>query len=228
MTTRATCSFDGCGRRTVARGLCDPHYKQARYGLSPLSLKEITPRYPPRTTCGFSECDRPVKSVGLCDTHRRQASHGVALRPIRAWNTSEVFWSKVQKSGECWMWTGKQNGHGYGIGRGGGSHRQSWIMANGPIPNGLYVLHHCDTPLCVRPDHLFLGTKGDNNRDCKQKGRNAHGEKNGQAVLTENDVIDIRTLRALGARQSSLAEAFGVARSNIGLIVSRQRWAHAP
>lgn len=225
MTMCAACSFDGCGRPRRANGLCNAHYKQAKRGAV---LKKPMPRYPPGTKCGFVGCGRPVKSSGLCDTHSKQARDGVALRPIRAWNTSDVFWSKVQMGDGCWMWTGKQIGNGYGDGRRGSAHRQSWVMANGPIPRGMCVLHRCDVPLCVRPDHLFLGTRGDNNRDCKQKGRNARGEKNGQALLTESDVIDIRSLAAMGAKRSSLAAAFDVTKSTIGMVVTRKHWAHVP
>lgn len=101
-------------------------------------------------------------------------SHACALksqeRPIE-----ERFWEKVKKTSECWLWTAAVDRKGYGrIGLGPdllGAHRYSWELAYGPIPDGMAVLHHCDNPLCVRPEHLWLGTIADNNRDMIKKGR---------------------------------------------------------
>lgn len=74
----------------------------------------------------------------------------------------------------CWLWTGAMQ-HAYGKFRINmrdvRAHRVSWEMHIGPIPDGLEVCHHCDTPLCVNPDHLFIGTHYDNMTDCKQKRR---------------------------------------------------------
>ena len=87
------------------------------------------------------------------------------------------FWPRVKKSDGCWLWVGgKGNGYGYvwHDNRTKRAHRVSWEMAYGPIPLGLFVCHKCDTPLCVRPDHLFLGTAKDNIEDCFIKGRLVH------------------------------------------------------
>jgi len=79
--------------------------------------------------------------------------------------------------GPCWVWLGYKNPKGYGqinLGRPRKLrlvHCLSWELAYGPLPVGLCVLHHCDTPACVRPDHLFLGTRVDNNADMRAKGR---------------------------------------------------------
>src|ERR1035437_4371398 len=91
----------------------------------------------------------------------------------------ERFWPKVKKSflkDGCWPWQAGCDSKGYGsfslIGRTiVGAHVASWIIYFGPIPKGMCVLHKCDNPPCVRPDHLFLGTKGDNIRDMDDKGR---------------------------------------------------------
>src|SRR5262245_50376469 len=92
------------------------------------------------------------------------------------------FWAKVNKTDGCWLWTAQVNNKGYGRfyyypktethRRSWGiyAHRLSWMLANGEIPEGMNVLHRCDTPACVNPEHLFLGTQADNMHDCKIKG----------------------------------------------------------
>src|SRR4030095_15726266 len=87
------------------------------------------------------------------------------------------FWANVQKTETCWTWIGSLHSAGYGIinrrrDTAIRAHRVSYEMAFGPIPEGLHVLHHCDNPPCVRPDHLFLGTAVDNVNDMMAKGRN--------------------------------------------------------
>jgi hypothetical protein len=91
----------------------------------------------------------------------------------------ERFWEKVRKSDQCWEWIASKTRNGYGFFHRGGrvdrkpirAHRLSWELHNGPIPDGLWVLHKCDNPCCVRPDHLFIGTRSDNMKDCAAKGR---------------------------------------------------------
>lgn len=89
----------------------------------------------------------------------------------------ERFWEKVDKTGDCWEWTGFKNRQGYGqfqvsTKNGQPAHRVSFELANGKIPDGMHVCHKCDNPPCVRPDHLFLGTPSDNMKDMVKKGRN--------------------------------------------------------
>lgn len=90
-------------------------------------------------------------------------------------NTSESFWARVDRTGECWLFLGATTRNGYGTlswnGRLVYAHRLAWTLTNGPIPEGLRVLHSCDNPPCVR--HLFLGTAADNSRDMVAKGRMA-------------------------------------------------------
>lgn len=90
------------------------------------------------------------------------------LLPDALATLAESFWTKVQRGDDCWPYGA---GAGYGKFRGMPAHRAAWILTNGRVPPGLFVLHHCDNPPCVRPDHLFLGTQTDNMRDASQKGR---------------------------------------------------------
>jgi hypothetical protein len=90
---------------------------------------------------------------------------------------AERFWRYVERSTGCWLWIGCRQRPGYGrIGREGGkgtryAHHVSWELHYGPIPEGQQVLHRCDNPPCVRPDHLFLGSQLENVRDMWDKGR---------------------------------------------------------
>lgn len=87
------------------------------------------------------------------------------------------FWDKVDKSGDCWLWTAGITAGKYGIisisGKRHYAHRVSWELVNGPVPEGLFVLHKCDVRRCVRPDHLFIGTHDDNMADMMAKGRHS-------------------------------------------------------
>lgn len=91
------------------------------------------------------------------------------------------FWAKVNKTNGCWLWTGSRKNTGYGQWvmekKNYLAHRYSWQIHNGDIPAGLCVCHKCDMPLCVNPDHLFLGTQAENMRDMKLKGRSQTGPR---------------------------------------------------
>jgi len=154
---------------------------------------------------------------------------------------AERFWTHVDKTGDCWLWTGATNNQGYGqVGADNHktilAHRASWMMAYGTIKDGLCVCHHCDTPACVNPAHLFLGTYSENAKDMYAKGRgwlSRHrdalpaGEAHHNARLTEMQVREIRRLYALDAvSQGELSRRFGVARTSIRNIVTGEGWKH--
>jgi hypothetical protein len=94
---------------------------------------------------------------------------------------SDRFWAKVNKTDGCWIWTAAKQPLGYGsLGptyQERRAHRFSWLLANGPIPEGAWVLHRCDNPSCVRPDHLFLGDSRANVLDMHAKGRDRNGNE---------------------------------------------------
>lgn len=139
------------------------------------------------------------------------------------------FWSKVTPAGEadeCMLWRGSCNAHGYGQFNLTGNRpvlasRHAYTLAVGPIPDGLDVLHRCDTPPCVRPDHLFLGTHLDNMRDMDLKGRRV----NAGAKLTIEQVQAIRAIGPYTAeRRREVAKRFGISVSNLNRILQRKAW----
>lgn len=129
-------------------------------------------------------------------------------------------------AGGCWMWTGTVS-NGYGAIKDRGktlkASRVSWELHRGPIPNGLFVCHACDVPLCVNPNHLFLGTCQDNIDDRTRKGRGPRqdGARNHQAKLTAEKVLAIR--EATGTHKQ-IAARFGICRQNVGLIRNMKTW----
>jgi len=148
------------------------------------------------------------------------------------------FWPKVEKTPTCWNWTAFKDKNGYGqIGSGDRSkheysHRVSYVLAYGEIPKGMHVLHKCDNPSCVRPDHLFLGTHVDNMQDMTKKGRGKQiaagrkGETNGNHRLTTDQVVEIKKGLAKGESQREMARKFGVSKTLIYYIKLGKTWAH--
>jgi hypothetical protein len=148
------------------------------------------------------------------------------------------FWSKVDKRSqdECWPWKASANSGGYGAikvnGKAEKAHRVSWKIHNGSIPyhdsaHGMCVLHKCDNPGCVNPNHLFLGTNADNMKDMVLKGRSADksGEKNENVKLTASQVREIRRRhKECGVFHRVLAAEYGVSRVQIGRIVCGESW----
>lgn len=122
-------------------------------------------------------------------------------------------------AGDCLIWTGRQHPKGYGVAAGGElAHRAAWRARNGPIPAGLCVCHRCDVRLCIRPDHLFVGTIGDNNRDAVAKGRDAHSEGQRGAKITFAQAEEIRAAKRAGTSDRELARRFGIDLATIGRI----------
>ena len=152
------------------------------------------------------------------------------------------FWNKVSKGGkdECWEWTaGKRHG-GYGQFKLNNkmqvAHRLSWMWANNKdVPVGMLICHHCDNPSCVNPDHLFLGTNADNNRDCWSKGRNSNkGIDHSQSKFTEEQIILIKRHIAEADFEYGDKTAFckfwapkiGVSWQAISGVLYNNRWSH--
>ncbi len=135
------------------------------------------------------------------------------------------FWRWVNKSGDCWPWTGALDRDGYGIFSYGGRTYRASIVAlqlddRKPL-KGMYACHRCDNPTCVRPDHLYPGTPAQNTADAIARGRIKVGSKHYAAKLTENAVRDIRS-SALG--DAEMASRYGVSKAAISMARSRKTW----
>ena len=155
---------------------------------------------------------------------------------------SERFWSKVEQIPfhECWEWNACRSrfGHGFvgipGKKTNGLAHRLSWELSVGPIPEGLCVLHRCDNPGCVRPDHLFLGTQADNMKDKAAKGRcgdnSRHHVPRGaghcRSKVSEAQVSKMREARSGGAKLSELSARYSLSEATVSRICRRGSWKH--
>lgn len=147
---------------------------------------------------------------------------------------------RVPEAG-CWLFTGALNESGYGIvgkgSRGAGvdrAHRITYQHYVGPIPDSLFVCHHCDVPSCCNPEHLFIGTNDENMRDCRAKGRDAKPPKNPHVVgevhpghkLIAAQVLEMRALRAKGHTLRSLADRYGIGDPTVHRITTGKSWKH--
>ncbi len=152
------------------------------------------------------------------------------------------FWARVDKNGpehptlgRCWVWRGQACERGYGRlrvnGMTTGAHRYSYILSGGSVPNSLWVLHHCDNPRCVNPEHLFVGDCKANVDDKVAKDRQYRpsGELNVWAILTEEQVREIRRRYKAKCRvngERALAREFNVCNGTIYCITSGRSWGH--
>lgn len=144
------------------------------------------------------------------------------------------FWSKVEKTDNCWNWhwiVGGGGGGKYGIMKINKkpyyAHRLSYEINIGEIPKGLLVCHHCDNPPCTNPEHLFLGTHEDNARDKVKKKRSLTGERNPIAKLNDEKVFKIRELYSTKIfTQTKLAKIFNVSQHIIWRVVRKKSWVH--
>lgn len=153
--------------------------------------------------------------------------------------TSDRFWSKVEKTTGCWNWIAGLFDNGYGLFRSGNrlvrAHRFAWELANGAIPPGMQVNHHCDNKRCVNPEHLYVGDQKQNRADAVRRHRTATGLKNGMythpesrrtgelhvhSKLTDRQRDTIREEYASGcANMRQLGKRYGVAKQTIWHVV---------
>jgi hypothetical protein len=164
----------------------------------------------------------------------------IQTRPKKTRALKERFWGLVNKNGpviradlgRCWIWIGQPNRWGYGVFAVNRrsrtvAHRVAWTLTHGTIADDLFALHKCDNRLCVRPDHLFIGTQADNAADMKSKDRQARGSRVGGAKLTESTVRQIRAhVKDHPDEFEAAARELGVHPDTIKLVVRRKTWRH--
>lgn len=146
--------------------------------------------------------------------------------------TAESLFARCDRSqgpDSCWIWKGRVSRR-YGVISIGDhpvrAHRAAWLLTRGEIPARLVVCHRCDQPLCCNPDHLWLGTVLDNNRDCRAKGRHSHGDRHPDAKLSEDQVMEIRRLMLTDTPRRQIAERFGTSIHNVYRIAGGYSWKH--
>lgn len=131
----------------------------------------------------------------------------------------ERFWEKVDKSGECWLWTAAMLKTGYGSirvnGKGERAHRVAYELEIGPIPHGMLLRHSCDNPKCVNPAHLIVGTKRENTQDALDRGQHLTGERDPKCKLSKDAVLTIRIAANNGVPGAFLAKQFGISESHV-------------
>jgi hypothetical protein len=189
--------------------------------------------------CAFDGCDRDAVSRSYCDKHYRRVLkrgdvNNYGSRKVDDGNAIERFHQKyeIDESG-CWLWTGGTRPNSKGMlyprhwtdnHESIGAHRFSFELLRGAIPKGMYVCHKCDTPLCVNPDHLFIGTHHDNMRDMVEKKRSYMGRgenKKGLAKLTNQQAEQIK---AMQLPQSKIAALFFVSQTTISRIKRKESY----
>jgi hypothetical protein len=140
------------------------------------------------------------------------------------------FWAKIEKTDTCWLWRGTLSNKGYGETRFNGrfalAHRVSFEIHRFPVPKGLGVLHLCDTPACVNPEHLEIGTHAANMADCANKKRNAFGARQGSAKLTDESVREARLMRQKGFTYAEIGNHFNITRHAISCAIRGKTWKH--
>lgn len=142
-------------------------------------------------------------------------------------------WMAEPMSG-CWLWTAQVDRDGYGRVRihdsrrwlAARSHRAAWLIYRGPISAGKFVLHACDNPSCVNPDHLTLGTHRDNMSEMRSRNRQAVGDRVAISRLTSRQVREIRRRLATLERHATIAQDFGVTHRTISDIHLGRTWRH--
>lgn len=187
--------------------------------------------------CSVENCENQSLIKGMCNKHylrfRRFGSTD------DNWRTHAPLWQrflrKIDKTEDCWVWLGNKSRSGYGSIQEGGkgsrtvaAHRLSYEMHKGPIPDGLVVMHSCDNPACVNPDHLSLGTFKDNTADMIAKGRKRtvapKGTGNGKAKLNEQLVKYIR--QNPHKSHAALGNELGLSPNCIRGVRTGRTWSH--
>lgn len=172
--------------------------------------------------CSVEGCSAKVYAKGMCKLHyKRQWRNGSphVSRPCLHLPVEQKFWLYVSKKEGCWEWGGYKDKDGYGKLRVGktnrSAHRISWELHHGEIPPSLFVLHKCNNPSCVRPDHLYVGDQFDNMRDRTVSGNAPRGESHPNCKFSSEVVSAVRSA---GGTYRQISRIFGISESQVGNI----------
>ncbi len=193
--------------------------------------------------CQVKGCDRLIGkkvSLGYCSKHyQRYKKHGDPhksdWRKLKGSNLEEKLrFNSIEDENGCWIWQGARFSNKYGcinVGkrRNRLTHRLAYELWNGEVSSDLFVCHHCDQPLCVNPNHLFLGTDQDNMNDKVKKGRGncGRGENQGSSILTEKEVQQIKYFCLVKEMsQRKIARLYKVSPQGINDIIKGINWKH--
>jgi hypothetical protein len=226
---------DGCEETPIRKSLCNKHHLQARKTgrAGDLELPELMKK------CSHDGCDAGAVAHGLCNKHylRFWATGTDSPGPRAQMPLLDGFWKYVDKQypDECWEWYGDALPSGYGRIQSGGkgskmclAHRLSYTIHHGEIPDGFYVIHSCDNPGCVNPNHLSAGRPIDNTYDMIHKGRHRYGVKYSEdahnAQLTEEIVREIK--RNPKKTHAELARQFNVSTGAVRNVRLGLTWSH--
>ena len=144
----------------------------------------------------------------------------------------DYFWSRLEKSTNCWLYQGFLDKSGYGYhnfcNKKWKAHRQAYFLTHGEFDSNFDVCHTCDNPPCCNPDHLWLGKAYDNIHDMLNKGRHPGvvGERNPRAILTNEIVLQIKQLKKEGLRNRDIANRLNVDQYRVSDIVTGRSWTH--
>jgi len=190
-------------------------------------------------TCVYPDCGKEVASWGYCQKHYKRTKKYGSPHPRK--NSQEPlgirFWAFVEKKeiDECWPWGGNLQPNGYGrfsIGKkqegSDGAHRVSWRLANKQdIPKGMHIMHKCDNPSCVNPNHLTIGTAKENTQDMIRKGRKKTvaplGTENGKSLLDAEKVL---LIRSSNLNHAALGRQLGVSPNCVRGVRIGRTWSH--
>ena len=182
--------------------------------------------------CSVEDCPTEARARGFCQKHyKRWQSHGDPNYAKGSHDPMLRFKGMTKWVGDCLEWQGCRQPNGYGASGTRAAHRVAYELHKGPIPPGMLIMHSCDNPPCVNPDHLSVGTARDNVLDCINKGRRGgacnQGEKNNTTKLTEVQVLEIRrTHQRTFGENTRLAKIYGVNQHTISDIVKGKTWTH--
>lgn len=223
-----SCAINGCNGKYKGLGYCNKHYIRFKKYGDP--LRRFLQKH-----CKVDGCNGIYKGKGYCAKHyQRMINHKDInhQRSPKYKNALDAYKANLIMNGpdECWGWSGKGDGKGYGVlsykPMPWKIHRYSYTLYNGEIPDGMYVLHKCDQPICSNPNHLFAGTNLDNIKDMLHKKRNAKGEMLPQATITKEVAWKIKEMILAGERMIDISRKMNVGYSLVNAIKRKSTWKH--